>query len=278
MTRYRKKIDRTALILIPVLALVVIAAFGGLWWLVGGPSVYEGVNTDTFCRTTGKRSITVVVIDATDPFTPEQSQRLLSELKVLRDSVPRFDAIEIFAIDSSKPGGVSAPLLKACNPGRAEEADKFRENARIVAKKYENLFDKPFRSALDEVLASATQERSPILEGIENATVQAFGTSNGDPELSKRLVVISDMLQNTEDLSFYNGGIPTFPNFKDSNAYRLHRPMLSGVTVSVWEINRANRNVKAGKLRRSEVAKFWTDYFTDEGATLSDAFWDATKI
>ena len=60
------------------------------------------VDTNTFCRTEGHRSVTVILIDATDPFTQEQGERLLNELRRIRNSIPRFDELVLFAIDSNK--------------------------------------------------------------------------------------------------------------------------------------------------------------------------------
>lgn len=278
MARYRKRVDRTALFLIPTLAVIAFIALGAVWWIAAGPSPYKGVDTNTFCRIEGHRSVTVVLIDATDPFTPEQGERLLNQLKRIRDDIPRFGEIALFAIDSDKPNGAGEPLLRACNPGVAANADTFRENSRIIGKKYATLFDKPFLAALNGLLSSGSQDRSPIIEAIEASTVRAFGALPENADVSKRLIVISDMLQNTETLSFYKGTVPTFPSFQNTDAFRLHRPALTGVEVSVWEINRPNRSNAERALRRSSIAKFWSDYLAVEGAILSSNFWDATKI
>lgn len=278
MARHRKRTDKTPLILIPALAVVAIAALGAVWWMAAGPSPYAGVDTSTFCRTDGHRSITVVLVDATDPFTPEQGDRLLNELRRVRDAVPRFDKIELFSIDSSQPNGIGVPLLETCNPGIAADADKFRENSRIIASKYAALFDKPFQAALNRILASATQGRSPIIEAIEDATVKSFGSLPENADVSKHLIIISDMLQNTDGLSFYKGALPQFPGFETTDAFRLHRPALAHVDVSIWEINRPSQPGAPQAFRRSAIAKFWADYFVAQGAALSPSYWDATKI
>src|SRR6185437_1219310 len=130
MARFRKRVDKTAVTLIAGLSVVAVLAVGFVIWLGFGKDIYTGVNINTFCREEGHRSVTVVLIDATDPFTPEQKERLIGELKRLRDNIPRFDRIVLYAIDSSNPEGAGQPLVSACNPGQASDADAFRENAR----------------------------------------------------------------------------------------------------------------------------------------------------
>jgi hypothetical protein len=278
MAKFKKRTDSTPLVIAGLLFVVVLAMGSGVWFLIGGPSPYDGVDTKTFCRIDGHRSITVALVDATDPFTPEQGERLINELKRIRDNIPRFSEISIYAIDASKPDGIGSPLFQGCNPGKSKDADHVRENARIVANKFNSSFEAPFKRALVEILASKTQERSPIIESIEAATVSRFGELPANADVEKHLIIVSDMLQHTDTLSFYSKSVPTFPAFTATDAYRLHRPALGQVEVSVWEINRPAKNLTAAPVKRSEVATFWSKYFVSEGAILGSTFWDATKI
>jgi hypothetical protein len=272
MGRYRPKADRTALGLIALLVVGVGAAIGFVVWLTGGPSPYDGVDPSTYCRINGPRSVTVVLIDATDTLTPQQNERLLVELKKLRDTLPRFDRIVLAAIDSSEAAGART-LVEACNPGTVE--DDFREARRLVEKAYSELFDAPFQTALASVLAGASADHSPIIEAIEQITVQAFGPLPDSAPVRKRLIVVSDMLQNTTALSFYKS-VPEFPGFKGSDQFRLHRPALGNVEIVVWEINRPSGT----GISRQKIVEFWQQYFAAQGGVLSrtSAFWDATKI
>ena len=277
MHKYGKRIDKNIVALISGLAIIAAIGIAAVVWIVS-INPLKDVDVATFCRTKGDRSVTLVLVDATDPLTVAQDQRLKAQLMLLRDGLPRFDRIVLYAIDSTKPDGVGKPLVDACNPGKASDIDELRETARIVQDKYNKLFDTPFQKALKQIMAAQTQDRSPILEAIDAATNRTFGSLKPDPRLSKRIIIISDMLQNTNDLTFYSGQVPQFPEFNSSDAFRLHRPSLSGVSLVVWEINRPTRSIAERSIRRSEIARFWSNYFKAEGAVLSATYWDATKI
>src|SRR5687768_12635450 len=101
MVRYRRRGDPAARWLIGLLSILLVGAAGFLVWLTRGSSPYDGVDEVTYCREEGPRSVTVVLIDATDPLTPQQEGRLIIELTKLREQVPRFDRLVLFAIDAA---------------------------------------------------------------------------------------------------------------------------------------------------------------------------------
>jgi len=274
MAGYRRRTDKSAVALLVLVTVIAVAALGGVSWFAFGPSPYDGIDTKTFCRKGDGGSLTVVLLDTSDPLTPQQNERLLNALNHVRESVPRFDRIVLFALDDHSPSGVTGPLVDACNPGNAQETDKFRENARILSKKYAQIFDAPFKAALDAILSGGATDHSPIIEAIEEATVKTFGALRHPGDVRKRLIVVSDMIQNTTAVSFYRA-IPEFPGFENSDEFKLHRPVLNEVEINIWEINRP----AAGNTHpRAKVAEFWSKYFQAQGATLSGTFWDATKV
>jgi hypothetical protein len=273
MATYRRRSDSSGIAILLVLALAAVAALGGVWFVMSGPSPYDGVDTATFCRKEGNSSITVVLIDTTDPLTPQQNERLINELEKVRASIPRFDKIALYALHPKNADGVTRQLVEACNPGSSAEADSFRENAKIVGQKYAKIFDAPFRAALDSVLKSGQGDTSPIIEAIEDATIKTFGKLNNSQYSTRKLIIVSDMVQHTSSISLYRD-VPQFPQFQNTDAFKMHRPVLKNVAVEVWEINRSG----AASGQRAKIADFWSKYFVAQGGQLSATFWDATKV
>ena len=256
-----------------MLTIVAIAAVSTLVWIISRGSPYDGVDTKTFCREGRTLPITIVLVDATDQLEPAQMTRLVGELNSLKESQPRFGHLVLYVVDGNNPSGVGEPLASVCNPGKPEDADKFMENARIIGNKYSKLFDVPFEEALATLAKQNPADKSPIIEAIETATVSTFG-AYADGQGEKRVIVISDMLQNRDQVSFYKK-VPTFSDFEASDTFRMHRPFLKGVDVKVWEVNRPG---KRNNPTRVEVAAFWKNYFESVGAKIDKVWWDATRI
>ena len=82
------------------------------------------------------------------------------------------------------------------------------------------------------MLTTPASDESPIFESIQSIAVRAFGAL---PESNKdrRLVIASDMLQNTPEYSQYHG-IGSFEEFKRSQYYRRVRADLRGVEVELY--------------------------------------------
>ncbi len=254
--------------------LVALAAIGALIWIITGTTdPYKNVDTKTFCFADEILPVTVVIVDATDSLEPAQSDRLIRELESIRESLPRFSRLNIFVVDGGNPRGTGPAIASVCNPGKPEDADRYFESANIVQQKYSTLFDEPFRVALGQIQQQNTADHSPIIEALETATVSSFGNmpKNGG---TKRVVLISDMIHNTSQASFYKS-IPKFPDFESTDAYRLHRPDLDGVEVTVLEVNRP---ASKSKVSRVALATFWKKYFQQQGAILASTWWDASRI
>jgi hypothetical protein len=273
MSRRRSRKNIPLILTVIVVATLATASVGGLIYSATRPNIYAGIDTSTFCRQEGARSITVVLMDATDALTAQQSERLVIELKRLREVVPRFDRIVVYAVTDANPKAIEGPLVDACNPGRGAQADEFYETARIVEQKFLDLFDHPFEAAFARLVSAKASDQSPLIEAIESVSVAVFG-SIIDESVAKKIIVVSDMLQHTGELSLYRQ-VPTFPAFAATDTFRMHRPRLTGVEVEIWEINRPS---KGPAISRAKIAEFWTQYFKQQGARLGVDFWDSTKI
>jgi hypothetical protein len=81
----------------------------------------------------------------------------------------------------------------------------------------------------------------------------------------KRLIIISDFMQNVPGgLSMYNG-VPDFGKFKLTPYYARVRADLHGVSVTGLYLERGGLRVQDGA-----HVSFWERYFQDQGASLDD--------
>jgi len=147
------------------------------------------------------------------------------------------------------------------NPNRAEKLRK-------------ELYTEEVEPKIKDVLQSFNIEekrslRSPVLESLQSISQRPdFSTSLG----SRRLVLVGDMIQNTEIAQFCTtqGHLPSYPKFKELPAFANIKPAsLQGVKVTIYMQVYPGAYGHAEGLpycTENELKTFWTAYFEDAGA------------
>jgi hypothetical protein len=107
------------------------------------------------------------------------------------------------------------------------------------------------------------------MAAIQAIAVSAFqaadaASASGTP-LPKRLVIVSDMLENSEAGNHYRGA-PDFLAFKLTPAYARVRSHLDDVAVTIFYLRRDDA---AGVQGVSHI-RFWNQWFADQGASVDD--------
>jgi hypothetical protein len=247
-----------------MLIVFALVAIGGLAYVYHAATSHAvALNPDNMCPQSGPHSITVVLIDTTDPLDPVQHEDVRKQLEDIKDDVPRYGEIELFTVAPASDALLSAKLA-ACNPGRGSDIDPIYGNPALVEKRWQKAFSDKVDEVLGQLLQSQTLATSPIMESIQQIAVQAF-VGQGVDNIPKRLIVVSDMLQNTPGFSQYRGS-ESFEEFRRSPYYIKVRPNLAGVDVTILYLRRLN----ARHLQGRRHIEFWQSYFSDAGATLVD--------
>lgn len=215
----------------------------------------------TMCPVDGPRGLIVLLVDTTDPLSPVQQADLKNHLQKTKVSVPEYAAVDVYTVGPSTDHGLLKSLgERICNPGDGRNASTFTSNPRLMKEKWEDRFSRPLDEVFGRMLNSPEADRSPIFESIQSVAVTAFGVL---PERTKlrKLIIVSDMLHNTEEYSQYHG-IGSFAAFRSSPYYRRVRADLRGVDVELYYLRRNN-----GPQGKQHI-EFWQQYFEDSGATL----------
>src|SRR3546814_5040552 len=92
-------------IVIILLVLVAVAGIGGAYWYVDSGRV--ALDKVTYCPQDGAHSLTVVLLDRTDPLTTVQRAALRGRLEEVKQAVPRYGALTIYSV-----GPIGAALLR----------------------------------------------------------------------------------------------------------------------------------------------------------------------
>lgn len=221
---------------------------------------------------------TLLLLDTSDPLTPKhvaELRRLVSELQQ-RGSSP---AAEGFHVAPGEPLIVYEialdlrdlePVVKVCNPGvHPDDWDWWWELIR--GRMFELHKWRRFKEKVEELFPDeeSAQEmpRSPILENIGVIVPRHAPSKRMLPagkESHTHLIVFSDLLQHSDDLSHY-GPYPEAGNFLDTPRLRELKTDLTRVDVSLFRLERS----KYARWQTTDHYYWWTELVGEfNGAVL----------
>lgn len=203
-----------------------------------------------------------ILIDTTDPYNTIQRAFIKKHLSAWRDQLPQFSKINVFAVSDAQKD-ILSPKLSVCNPGKA--ANPLIQNPERIRVRWEEMFVKPFDELVDNLVNCTSEPRSPIMEMIQAVSISTFPeNSMGVP---KGLIIISDMLHNTEEYSHYQEAILVFEDFKKSTYFSRVRTDMSEVAVTILYARRDG--AEAERVQGRGHARFWDEYFATSGGTVT---------
>ena len=239
-----------------LLVTLVIGGLTGGYFAWSYASTRTVLDEATLCPEDGPAGALLVLLDMTDPLTPQQGARLrtLLEARVAGLEEGTLISFGVVSSDDSKRGS----LFSSCKPADGSEASLVYENPVLIRARFEDEFLEPLRAGLDGAMRAEAEDSSPIMESLQAliAGTPAFETGHGAHEL----VLVTDLLQNSETLSFYRG--EGWDALRDrGGASRLARN-LAGAWITVVRIPRPGTSA----LATSQVDAFWARYFDQQGA------------
>lgn len=251
--RIRRK-DRAGVFILALVVIVVLGAVAFVFRLDG-----LGVGT---CSVSKLRSLTVIAIDATDVLNDVQRLSLHNELIATIGGVPKGGGVQIWRIAPTAGTLPDAAGPLTCNPGDAMTANPWFSNPRLVDRTYSDTFRQPLIAAIDRFIAAQSEPQSPIMESIQSIGVRTFAVAPSRSILSKRLILASDLIQNTSNYSQLHSVEPFEQFARTLNYRRVAPPILSDVSVELLYLQRSN-----GPSYKQHI-EFWQQYFARAGARV----------
>jgi len=257
--RHRRKSERDRLGIFLLLSAVLI---GGVLF---GVSKYiqsnrPALDSTTMCPVSGLSGLTVLLVDTTDPLTALQEADLRNHLEQIKETLPKYSAVDVYTVSQLKDGLLKPLGERVCNPGDGRDASVLTSNPRMIKDKWNQRFSQPLDALFTKMLATSSAPESPIFESIQSIAVTAFG-SLPDSTTTRKLIVVSDMLQNVPEYSQYKQ-LGSFEDLRRTQYYRRISADLRGVEVELYYLRRENG------LQGTKHIEFWQQYFKDSGATL----------
>lgn len=140
---------------------------------------------------------TLVIVDRTDRWNPAVGEAITELIEHAQRDTPRYGKFSIVALDASLS---TTPLFSVCNPGEPNFLSDLYRGRRYTQQDFDQRFLGAAHSVISRVRPPAEAPTSPIVEYVH----RWLGRDDFDAHVpNRRLVLISDMRQNSSLLSLY---------------------------------------------------------------------------
>lgn len=261
--RSRQKKQRNQAILNFVLAGLAVAIIGFSFYALQ-PEPYDEL---TLCEISDELPPhTAVIIDKTDEYSEQQADLIAAIIRRTRDRLDIGERLTLFELDQYgqfDPRGE----FSLCNPGRGDQVNALFRNPDQIEERFNEKFDQPLERIVADLVVPKEAPNSPVLEALARlGQTEAF--SDRAPE--RQIVIISDMLQNSDVFTAYGGGgaipenMPPALEVADATMRRFG-DSLDGVALEIRLIPR-QRYVD---MQRGALKDYWNQVFRELGVTVT---------
>ena len=219
----------------------------------------KGLNPDTLCPVDGPTGHYVLLVDKTDPLNFTQKQAFSVILKELIEKrVPEGYLLSVFALGEDFKEN-AAPVVELCSPGDGTGKSEFIANKHKLKVQFQSKFTDPMLKLSESLVATQPAKWSPIFEMLQLVGINGYRKQGIKGE--RRLIIMSDMLQNTAQLSMYKGPVD-YSAFTASDYGKKALPELTDVSVELHYL------MNSPQLQSRRNLKFWEEYFAKAGAHI----------
>jgi hypothetical protein len=251
--RRRKDTRRAATIL--VVAVAAIVAVGIAVFMTRAPAL----DPDTGCIVgqTVPAEHTVVLIDQTDPLTSHQIAYVKALILAEYDRLRPYGELSIRGVRSDPDD--AGQTFSRCRLRRGAEVLGVASNPEMIEAAFKRTVGDALNGYLNSLRNVPTAPHSPILEAVDSVV---DGADFGATVKGRRLVIVSDMAQNSDLVSEYRG--PGSGLDPDARARETLTRDLHGVAVRIHYVKRP----KIAQIQTDAQRDFWRRWFEGQGADV----------
>ena len=209
---------------------------------------------------------TAIILDKTDEYSEQQARLIASVIRQTKNRLASGERLTIFELDARgqfDPRG----RFSLCNPGRGSQVNPLFRNPRLIEERYAELFEAPLESVLDDLVTPKEAPSSPILEALARLAQTEYFSDDVD---GRSIVLVSDMLQNSDVFSAYGGGgsIPDAMPDSRTVADDIVNRFGDGLRGTELEIRLISRE-RYSDMQRVPLKAYWNDIFEELGVTAN---------
>lgn len=208
----------------------------------------------------GQPRKTVILLDRSEDMEPKTVSAIVARaMSVIEEQVQVGELVSVFTV-SDDTKSVMMPIFSACKPRKT--GNMAVENVKAVQRKFSEKFEKPLRDTLRGKFKASKE--SPIAQELIDLSLNDLYFRARE---KTRLVIFSDMLENTPGHSFYEGvpsgrkrDCPEFiERFKRKHPGTVARPSFKNLNVQLNIIPRTSLPATTFQCRD----EFWLWFFGD---------------
>lgn len=222
------------------------------------------IDKNSMCRTDGNFDRQIVILDMTDNYNAIQVQQIKHIIENIVDHLDVTEQLQLYFIDSTLPSEIK-PEFSLCNPGNGEGKSEIYSNPKLFKKRWEKRFHAPLREKMLALSGDYTSTKSPIIETIQAVNNIALPYVREDGRRYK-VTLISDMIQNSDVLSFFTTTRSSLAHFVDSPGYIKTRTDLEDVDMDIVIVRRD----KFESLQSRDYVDFWIEVLSSMGANVEN--------
>jgi hypothetical protein len=208
------------------LALLILAAGAIIAMALYGRMVRTRAVGAEFCAVDGPSGLLAVGIDATDILSEAQRLDVKNRLETAIAEAPPNWRVEVWNV--APASGVAKRTGQAlCKPER--HVSPWTSNPKKAEQRFTE-FTSKLNETLSAVLTQPTSNESPILESVQAIGLRSFGSPEMSSVRERRLILASDLVQNTRQVSFLKT-LPAYESFRSSKVFESLKAPMSGAQV-----------------------------------------------
>jgi len=200
---------------------------------------------------------TVVLIDQTDPLTPRQIDYVKGVILAEYARLKPQGKLTIASISAEV--GQDDHDFSRCRVRRGADVSDVTANPEMIEAQFRRTVGDALNDYLNGLRHAPTAQRSPIIETVDAAL---DAPDFGPTVKARRLAIISDMAQNSPEMTEYKGpgsGLDPSDAVRDELSRDMH-----GVVVRIHYVRRP----ALAAIQTPDQRAFWTDWFRRQGAQV----------
>ena len=213
----------------------------------------------TLCEKNVSYGKHIILLDITDKYNFIQINDIRMNIEGIIKNLEKGKQVKVYFLND-KVTQDDIPAIEICNPGNGKLDSYIHSNPRHLEKQWNEKFYKPLSNTLTIIEKDNIFTYSPIIEMIQWINVKEF--KNSDFSLNK-LTIISDMIQNSPEYSFFKNKIDTY---KNSDYYLKYKTNMQNFEVQIM----LTRRDIMSKYQSNEYLDFWLKYFELQNAIIKE--------
>tara|TARA_B110000503_G_scaffold113747_1_gene170804 strand:+ start:303 stop:1121 length:819 start_codon:yes stop_codon:yes gene_type:complete len=216
----------------------------------------------TLCRLDGDfPRETVILLDATESLSEAHTEAVLNRIESEIENSYLYERFSIYSLQDDPTR--FQPQFVLCNPGDGKDKSYLTAAPKKIFEQWRLKFRDPILNEIKSLELQKSSESSPVMEMLKFVGLRTMARSDSS---KKRIILVSDMVENTDKYSQYTNSNMDFNALKDTSYFREVRPRLNEVHVELLYIERGNLSGIQGK---DHIQKFWKPFIEQSKGLLS---------